>query len=530
MKNKIPPPAAETAAAPSAAPAAKNNVIIDIGAEPSSLDPHKASDSGAFDVMRQMLLGLVAADGEGKTVPALAEKWESADNKVWTFHLRDAKWNNGDPVTADDFVFSLRRLTDPATGSPYGGYLVDAKVENAAAVNQGKAKPETLGVKALDAKTLQITLSEAVPYFPDMMLLPVTYAVHAKTVQQHGDKWTQPEHYVANAAYKLKEWTVNSQIVLERNPDFYDNAQTDINEIVFLPITDASASLNRYRAGELDFAAVPPAQFQQVKDDAVLGKEMRVRPRLCTFYYEPNIKQPKFADAKVRRALMLSLDRETIAGKVLGRGETPAYQFTPPSINDMGDAAMDWRGWDKAKRIEEAKKLLAEAGYGAGKPLRFEILYNTSDVSKQLVSASMALWKEALGADWVDIQAVNQEWKTFLDTKRAGKFDVGFSGWCADYNEPSSFLNMMRTGNGNNSNAYANPEFDALLDKTLSAPDAAARQKLYHDAERVLIDQDAGMVPVFHRVSVSVLKPYVLGFSGNDPMGNYQIKDWELSR
>lgn len=519
-------PAASGAAAPAAAkPAGKDNVVIDNGAEPESLDPHKSGESASFAIIRQMLMGLVAADAQGNTVPGVAEKWESSDNKVWTFHLRDAKWANGDPVTAEDFVYSLRRLTDPATASPYSSYLSDAKVENAAAIAEGKAKPDTLGVKALDAKTLQFTLTEAVPYFPDMLLLPVTYAVHKATVEKHGEKWTLPENYMPNAAYKLKEWTVNSQIVLERNNAYYDNAKTNINNIVFLPITDAAVGYNRYLADEVDVVPVPPEQFQKVK--AERSSEMYSNTNLCTFYYEPNLKNPIFADAKVRKALSLTLDRETIAGKVMGRGETPSYQFTPPSTQGMGEVAVSWKSWDAAKRTEEAKKLLTEAGYSESKPLKFEILYNTSDVGKKLVSAGASMWKTALG-NLVDVKMINQEWKTSLETRRNGKFEIALAGWCADYNEPSSFLNMLRANNTNNTGKYIKPEFEALLDKTLSAPDAESRKKLYHEAETML-ENDAGLIPVYNRVSVMLVKPHIGNFTNQDPMSNWLVKDWKLN-
>ncbi|QMT34088.1 ABC transporter substrate-binding protein [Conchiformibius steedae DSM 2580] len=516
----------QTAAASSALPAGKDNIILNLGAEPESLDPHKAGESASFDVIRQLLHGLVATDGEGNTVPALAEKWESPDNKVWTFHLRDAKWHNGDPITAHDFVYSLRRLTDPATASPYASYLADAKVQNAAAVQSGKAKPESLGVTAINDKTLQITLSQALPYFPDMMLLPVTYPVHRATVEKHGDKWTQPQNYTANAAYALKEWTVNSQIILERSPAYYNHAHTRIKQIVFLPISDAAAALNRYRAGELDYAGVPPAQFQALKTSE-LANEMRTRPALCTFYYEPNHQSPLFQDVRVRRALNLAMNRDTIAHKVMGRGEQPAYQFTPPDIKGMGKAGISWQNQTQNERNRQAQQLLAAAGYSKDKPLRFELLYSNSDVAKQLVNASISLWQQALGADTVKIEAVSQEWKTSLETKRNGKFDMAFSGWCGDYNEASSFLNMLRANNGNNSARYRNPAFDQLLDTALNSSDAATRQRTYHQAEQQL-EQDGAVIPLFQRISVSVLKPYVKGFSDNDPLKNWQVKDWYL--
>ncbi|MDO4251093.1 MAG: ABC transporter substrate-binding protein, partial [Moraxella sp.] len=435
-------------------PAGKTNVNISSGAEPESLDPHKSSDSVSFDIIRQMLVGLTSADQTGATVPGIAESWSSVDEKVWTFKLRDAKWSNGDPVTAHDFEFSLRRLVDPKTGSPYASYLADSKILNAFEISEGKAAVDTLGVKAIDDKTLEITLTDPVPYLPDLLTLPVTYAVNKKVVETHGDKWIEPANYVVNGAYKLKDWVVN--ITLERNTAHYDDAKTKIQEVNFLPISGA-VSVNRYKAGEVDLAGVPSEQVEKLK--AELGDEIHASPKLCTFYLEYNHEKAPFDDVRVRRAISLAIDRETLADKVIKRGEKAVYQFTPSAIQGMGDVNIEWKSWDKAKRTEEAKKLLAEAGYSAQKPLKFEILYSTSEMGKLINAATAAMIKEQLGGI-AEASIINQEWKTSLTTRRQGNYSAASAGWCSDYNEPSTFLNTLRTGNTNNTARYANPEFD----------------------------------------------------------------------
>lgn len=509
------------------APEGKTSISLSGGSEPESLDPHKASDAGSFDIMRQILVGLASSDKTGATIPGLAESWSNVDEKVWTFKLRDAKWSNGDPITANDFVYSLRRLTDPTTGSPYGSYLVDAKVVGALDIQEGKAKPDSLGVKAIDDKTLEITLNEPVPYFPDLLTLPVTYAINQKAVEAHGSKWTEPGNYVVSGAYKLKEWVVNSHITIERNTSYYDDANTKIQAANFLPIPNASTSFNRYKADELDVAGVPPEQVDKAK--AEMADELHTSPRLCTFYLEYNNKQAPFDDIKVRRAIALTIDRETIAEKVMKRGEKPAYQFTPSAIQGMGDVKHEWISWDKAKRAEEAKKLLTEAGYSAEKPLKFEILYSTGDVGKMVNTAVAAMVKEQLGG-LADPTIINQEWKTSLDTRRQGKYQAAFAGWCADYNEPSTFLNIMRSSNSNNTGKYANADFDKLLDDTLKPGlTSADRIKLYHDAEAIL-DKDSAIAPIYTSVSLRVVKPYLQADSLADPSSNWQIKDWELRK
>ncbi len=506
----------------------KQEVVINNGAEPESLDPHKVSGVPESNVLRQMLVGLTSTDVDGNTIPGMAESWDSTDNRVWIFKLRDAKWSNGDPVTANDFVYSLRRLVDPATASPYASYAEDAKIANAAAIINGKAKPDTLGVKAVDDKTLEITLDQPVPYFPDMLIHTSMKPVNPKVVAQHGDKWTAPENMVVNGAYKLGEWVVNGHITLLRNTEYFDDAKTTINKITMLPIASPPTDMSRFKAGEVDFTYndIPSEQFAALKQE--LGDQVKVAPYLCTYYYEFNHTKPPFDNAKVRQALKLALDRETVAEKVFGRGETAAYQYTPPAAQGMKDFVPEWQAWDKAQRAEEAKKLLAEAGYGAGKPLNFELLYNTNENHKKGAVAAAALWQEALGKDVINITLTNQEWKTYLDTRRTQKHQMSRGGWCADYNEASSFLNTFKSDSSSNYGKYQSAEFDQLIAKTLEAGvTPEQRADLYRQAEAVL-DKDAATVFVFHYVSARLVKPHVAGFSTKDPMDNWQVKNWSI--
>lgn len=505
----------------------KNRVVIGNGAEPSSLDPQKTSDGAAFNILRQMFVGLVSADEDGKLIPGLAEKWDNENDTVWTFHLRDAKWSNGEPITAHDFVYSLRRLVDPATASYYGSYLVDAKLENAQAVAEGKAKPDTLGVRALDDKTLQIRLSHPVPYLPELLLLPATFAVNQKNIEAHGDKWVSPQNIVVSGPYKLKEWVVNGHVLLERNKAYYDDAKTSIQEGMFLPVTSTSTEATRYQAGEIDMTYGAPAdQFQALK--AEFGRQLKSNPRLCTSYFEFNHSKAPFNDVKVRKALSLVLDRDTVAQKVLGRGEAPAYQFTPLAVAGVKKYTPEWSGWNQQKRIDEAKKLLNEAGYNEQKPLRFELLYSTSESAKRQVTAMASMWKQAV--PFIDAQPLNQEWKTSLDTRRNGNYTMAYAAWCADYNEQSSFLNLFRTGNPNNSGKYADKAYDALLDSTLAAGvTPEKRADLYLDAEKRL-DNDAAALFVVNWVNTRLVSPKIKGFSEKDATDYWQLKNWSFEK
>ena len=501
-------------------------ITINNGAEPESLDPHKVSGVPESNILRQMLVGLTSTDPDGKTIPAMATEWSSPDNKVWTFKLRDAKWSNGDPVTAHDFVYSMRRVVNPETASPYATYLSGLKVVNAQNVIDGKAKPDTLGVKAIDDKTLEITLSEPVPYFPNALFHTSVKPVNQKVVEKLGEKWTNPENFVGNGPYKLKEWKVNERIVLERNPQYYDDANTTINKVTLLAISSDTTDVSRYKAGEVDVTneALPPTQFQSLKKE--LGDQVKVQPKLCTYFYEFNHAKPPFNDVRVRKALSLTLDRDTITNKILNQGQKVAYQYTPESTDGMKNFTPEWKAWDKAKRVAEAKKLLNEAGYNESNPLKFELLYNTSDSHKTIAVAAASFWKKDLG--FVDVTLNNQEWKTYLETRRNGKHQMARGGWCADYNEPSTFLNTLLSHDSNNNGKYNSPEFDATLNKTLGADvTPEQRAELYQQAEAIL-DKDSASLFIYQYVSPRLIKPYVHGFSENDPLNQYHIKNLKI--
>ncbi|WP_367110669.1 ABC transporter substrate-binding protein [uncultured Psychrobacter sp.] len=503
-------------------------LVINNGAEPESLDPHKVSGVPESNIDRQMFEGLTSTDADGKTIPGMATEWESEDNKVWTFKLRDANWSNGDPVTAQDFVYSMRRLVDPNTASPYSSYLVDAKVAGADQIVEGAAGIETLGVEAIDDKTLQVTLTDAVPYFPDMMIHTSVKPVHQGTVEEFGDKWTDPANIVVNGPYKVSKWQINDELVLSRNPEYYDDANTTLETITILPIPSSVTDVARYQAGEVDVTAneIPTEQFGSLQADH--GEELRVSPLLCTYYYEFNTVKPPFDDPKVRRALALALDRDTIVDKVMSQGQTAAYQLTPPATNGDVENTPEWSTWSQEERIAEAKKLLNEAGYDENNPLSFELLYNTNDNHKKVAIAATSLWEQALG--FVDVTLTNKEWKTYLDTRRNGNYQLARAGWCGDYNEPSSFLSIVKSGNSNNHGKYSSTNFDNLIAQTIK-PGVSAEQRsdLYQQAEAQL-DEDMPLIDIYHYVSPRLVKPYVIGFSENDPLDNWQGKDISIAK
>ncbi|WP_282562698.1 ABC transporter substrate-binding protein [Providencia rettgeri] len=496
-------------------------ITINNGSEVTSLDPHKVEGVPESNIILNLLEGLVYSDIDGKVAPGVAESWTNDNYITWVFTLRQgAKWSDGTPVTAEDFVYSWQRLSDPSTGSPYSSYLQNAYILNADAILAGKLPPTALGVKALDPQHLQVTLSHPVPYFVDMLSHTSLKPANKKAIEQHGEKWTQPQNFVGNGAYLLDKWVVNERIVVKRNPYYWNNDSSRIDQATFLAITSEVSDINRYRSGEIDISnsAIPPVLYKKMQQEK--PDELYVRPYLCTFYYEINNQKPPFNDPRVREAIKLGLDRETITNKVMAQGQVAAYGFTPTFINNGNFTLPEWADLTQEQRYKKAKELLLEAGYNKANPLKFSLLYNTSDQNKQQAIVAASMWKKNIGAQ-VTLQ--NQEWKTSLQSRHEGHYDVARATWCADYNEPTAFLNMMLSQNSNNTAFYSNSAFDALLAQALTAPDDQSRHDIYQQAE-ALLDKDSAIVPVYYRVSARMIKPTINGFKGKDPLDYTDIK------
>ncbi|GAA5098322.1 ABC transporter substrate-binding protein [Wohlfahrtiimonas larvae] len=494
----------------------KNNA-----AEPQSLDPHKMQGVPESNIARDQFEGLTIANLNGETIPGVAESWENDNGKVWRFTLRkDAKWSNGDPVTAHDFVYSWQRIVDPNTASPYASYLEYAHIENVNDIVAGKQSPETLGIKALDDHTLEVTLTESIPYLDKLVGHIVLAPVHRATVEKYGNQWTNPKNFVGNGAYRLKDWVVNERIVLERNPYYWDNDQTVINEVTLLPITSENSAVNRYRSGEIDMTQTIPVElFTRLKKE--LPNDVRITPYLCSYYYELNNQKPPFNDPRVRTALKLALDRDIIANKVVAQGQMPAYGFTPPYINDMDAIEPEWFKLTQKERNAMAVKLLEEAGYNKSKPLKFKLLYNTLESHRKVAIAAASILKQNAG---IEMQLENQEWKTFLDNRQQGTYQVARAGWCADYNEPTTFLNIMLSKSSNNTAHYKSEAFDQVIKSAVTAKTVEERVKAYQKAEQIL-DQDSAILPIYYYVNSRLVKPHVGGYTGMDPLGNFYSKD-----
>lgn len=491
------------------------------GAEPESLDPHQARSVPAANVLRDLYSGLVQLSPKGEIVPADAQSWRVGElGLAYTFKLREsARWSNGEPVTAGDYVYSLRRSVDPVTGSPYA--QLHAPIVNAKAIIQGDKPPKSLGVRALDAHTLRITLAEPTPYFLGTLAHSISYPVYRGAVEAHGAAFTQPENAVTNGAYRIVSWRVNSKIALERNPAYWDNANTRIDRVEFYPITNANSALSRYQAGELDWATkVPISQYEVIKEH--IPDQLHTQPTLGIYYYGLNVRRPPFKDApELRQAMSMAIDRQVIVDKITRGGELPAYGWIPPVVEGYEGAKFEWADLADDDRQAQARELYKQAGYSKDKPLKVEIRYNSGDGNKKIASVIASMWRSVLGAD---VTLRNEEWKVFLDSVRQGTDTEAYRlAWIGDYDDPNTFFELMNSNFGLNGTGYASAKYDRLQEQQAHMPAGADRDQVMKQAEATLL-ADNPVIPIYFYASKYLIKGYVTGFVGN-PLDAYYSKD-----
>lgn len=489
--------------------------------ESPSIDPGKVEDSAGGDIVRDLFEGLMNQDADGNLVPGVATGYEvSDDNLTYTFTLRDnAKWSNGDPVTAGDFEYAWKRAIDPALASEYQWFFGLMSIVNAEEIIAGDVPPSELGIKALDDTTLEVTLSQPLPYFPQMITHYTTFPVLQSNIEEFGDAWTQPGNMVSNGAYMLTEHVPQERLVRERNVNYWDNENTVIDKTVSLIINDENVALTRYLAGELDRTDVPAGQFPRLAEQYP-DQTMSV-PDACSYYYMFNLREngpEAFKDVRVRKALSMAIDRDVIVDAVLAGGQKPAYYFTHWATAGFEPPTIPEAGMTQEERNAEAKSLLADAGYGADNPLTVNLVYNTSDAHAALATAISQMWKQTLG---VETSMSNQEWQTFLQARKNGDFDVARGGWCADYNEASTFLDVMASGSGYNDSKYNNPEVDALLAEAKTSDDPNAQ---YQQIEEI-IATDVPVMPIYHYAATKMLNDKVKGWPMNNFQQNWYSKD-----
>jgi oligopeptide transport system substrate-binding protein len=488
--------------------------------EPATLDPHHVAGVWENRIIGDLFLGLTTEGQDGSVVPGAAESWSvSDDGTVYTFKLRDHNWSDGTPVSADDFVFALRRILHPETAAKYASLLYPIK--NAEELNSAKMEGmENLGVRAVDAKTLEITLKAPTPYFVEQLTHYTAFPVPRHLVEKFGDDWVKKENIASNGAYVLEEWVPNTHVRLTKNEDFYDAKNVAIEKVEFYPTEDRAAVQKRFRAGEIDVAKdFASEQFDFLKKE--LPDETKVAPYLGIYYYPINSNKPPFDDPKVRNALSMAIDREAITDKVLKTGEVPAYSFVPPGTGNYGDPAyVEWMDTAYEERVEKAKALLAEAGYGPDNPLKLTLSYNTSENHKRIAIAVASMWKQSLG---VQAELFNQEVTPHYNALEQNDFDVARAGWIADYNDAQNFLYLLETRTGRqNYGRWSNAEFDSLMEQAATTTDMDKRAGLLRQAEAIAMENQP-VIPIYYYVSKNLVSNDVAGWEPN-------VKDIQRTR
>ena len=481
------------------------------GPDPDSLDPQKARGFEAQSVLRDLCEGLTTLDKHAAVAPGVASTWgASPDGKTYVFKLRrEARWSNGQPLVAADFVAALERLVDPATGSGYAQYI--DVIVNAADITAGRKPPRSLGVTAPDDSTVAIQLATAAPYLPTLLSHPATCPVHRPTLAQHPEGFARPGVMLSNGAFVLKEWVQGSYILAARNHYYWNDAATHLDAVKYLLIPDENAELARYRGGELEITfVVPRGQFDWIK--AHLAAELHVFPQLATNYYGFNLRRPPFRDnLKLRRALSLVVDRDKLAQLVLRVGELPAWGWVPPGVDHYTPQSFDYRSAPLAERLREAQRLYAESGFSRQHPVRFELRYNSGEVHTKLAVAVASMWKEALGAD---VRLTQVEFKSLLQDIDRGDVEMFRSSWTGDYNDAYTFAQYLKSDFGVNLPHYSSAEYDALVTRAAAETDAGRREALLEEAERVAL-RDHPLIPLYFYVNKHLVKPEVLGWYDN---------------
>lgn len=483
------------------------------GTEPQSLDPHIATGVPEHHIISALMEGLVHKHGETlEPRPGVAESWDiSDDGRIYTFYLRkNARWSNGDPHNAHDYVWSWWRALQPALGNLYA-YMY-FPIANAKAYYEGEISDfDQVGVKAIDDYILQVTLSEPIPYFLQLLDHYSTYPVHRATVEkfgtadQRGTRWTYEGNIVGNGAFQLKEWKINRRITVERNPHYWNADNVQLNQVVFYPTENVTTEERMFRAGQLHYSGIPSDKIEVYK--AANDPSLRIQPYLGIYFYRLNVDKPHLKDKRVRRALGMTINRDLLVSQITKGGQIPAYAITPPGT--MGYYPESDLKFDP----ESAKQLLADAGYpnGEGFPTT-EILYNTSEGHRKIAVALQQMWKKHLN---IDVTLLNQEWKVYLDTVSNRHYEIARAGWIGDYVDPNNFLDMFLCNGGNNRTNWCNSEYDQIiLEQVPKAKTHQDRLDLFKQAEILLLDE-MPVIPIYVYTSNNLVHPSVKNFGRN---------------
>lgn len=497
---------------------------LGVGSEPSDIDPHIVTGIGEAKVLHALFEPLVSFDPQTlKPTPALAERWDiSADGLTWTFHLRAARWSNGEPITAQDCIDSWRRILTPSLGADYAYMLY--MIRGAEAFNKGTGDFAQVGLAAPDDRTLVVHLTAPTPYFHQVLLNSPWRPVNVRAIARVGDihrrgtPWTRPEHIVTSGPFHLVEWSTNQRLVAEKSATYWDRANVKLNSIVFYPIDSIDAEERAFRAGQLHITyALSLSKLASYRRD--LPDSLRVDPYLNTFFLRFNTRRAPLDQPALRRALSLAIDRTLIAEKILRGGQRPAPSLVPPETPDYPVPALP------ARDVETARKLLAAAGYAEGRGVPpIELVYNNSETNRLVAEAIQEMWRRDLG---LTVQLLNQEYKVVFANRRTGNYQIILGSWVGDYLDATTFLDLWRSDAGNNQTGWAEPRYDELMNRAAAETDPAARGRLLQEAELLMLEA-APIAPIYFNTHVYLVHPAVKGWQPN-PMDHTDYRHVSLA-
>lgn len=506
----------------SVAPVGKDMLVVGNLGEVPTLDPGKWNDNTSLRVLHDLFEGLVGENQADEVVPAVATSWdESKDGLTYTFYLRkDAKWSNGEPVTAEDFVYAFKRNIDPTVGAQQ--IDVFRPIANGEAIIDGKKPADSLGVMALDSHTLQIKLDYAYPFFIDTLTNPVTYPLYKPVLDRWGDGWAQPGHMVSNGAYELKSWIVNGSLLEQKNPHYWDAKRVKIDKVKFLPV-NPQAEYSQFLSGQIDMTNTVPSGVTKAQFEQKFGREFYNIPMLGTYYYWFNIKKPGVDKVDVRKALTMVVDRKAIVNSITRLGQLPLYGIMPINIENGSYKDLykqlpsyDWVDWSMDKRIDKAKKLLIKSGYSAEHPLDIKISFNTLEGHKMIAEAVAQMWQKAFG-NLVAVTLYNEEWKVYLQSLRDGNFQVGRMGGIATLNAANNFLDGLTCNHPANYSRFCDKQFDRYYQDGMHAVSLSEYNKNMIVATKIAMN-DYVQIPIYNYTYSRLVKNYVGGYH---PEKNY---------
>lgn len=487
------------------------------GFEIKSLDPHYIDGQWEANVVGDLLVGLTTDAADGRPMPGAATSWEtSPDGKTWTFHIRKHLWSDGQPVTAEDFAFAWRRILEPARGAPYAYYLW--LIKNAKAISAGTLPTSALGVTAKDDATLVVQLEHPAAYLLEYLLHQAVFPVPRHVVMAKGDAWGRPENYVANGPYVPREWIPNDHITLVKNQRFYDAQHVRIQTIVYKPTQDTLAALKLIRSGEIDTQnLLPTAEIGWMRTH--IPRALQVHAFLGVAYLITNFEHKPFRDPRLRQAIALTYDRETMSARIVRLGEIPAYHLVPPNTaNYPGRASLDFKSMPYDQRLAKARRLMIEMGYGPDNHFHSTFDTSTTPDAKRTFATLQAMLRRI----YIDIDPVTSDGQVFYKKLQSGQFDMAGAAWIGDFNDAGTFLDLLQSASGNNYGRYANPRYDALLQAANNTADLKERGLLLEQAEQIALN-DYAVIPTRFVVTQDIVEPYVRGWIPN-------VRDFNRSR